>query len=291
MQNAISIDLEDWYQGLTSTSQRVDDWPTYEDRVVDSTRRLLDLFDRAETKATFFVLGYVADKFPMLIRDVAEAGHEIGVHGYYHRQVSRLTPEAFREDVVRGRAAVESAGGRKTVGHRAPMFSINGSSLWALDVLHELGFRYDSSVFATKNMLYGYPDAPRFPYYPLNSADFVEFPLATVRVWGRNWPVAGGFYLRALPYPIFRRALQQINAEGKPAVIYLHPWDLDTGQPYPNPTLRERFTHYYNLRTTERKLKALLRDFEFGPLVDLLDDDGFAEVIEHHGDSGTAGTG
>ena len=291
MQNAISIDLEDWYQGLTSTSQRVDDWPTYEDRVVDSTRRLLDLFDRAETKATFFVLGYVADKFPMLIRDVAEAGHEIGVHGYYHRQVSRLTPEAFREDVVRGRAAVESAGGRKTVGHRAPMFSINGSSLWALDVLHELGFRYDSSVFATKNMLYGYPDAPRFPYYPLNSADFVEFPLATVRVLGRNWPVAGGFYLRALPYPIFRRALQQINAEGKPAVIYLHPWDLDTGQPYPNPTLRERFTHYYNLRTTERKLKALLRDFEFGPLVDLLDDDGFAEVIEHHGDSGTAGTG
>lgn len=272
MLNALSIDLEDWYQGLTSTSQRVADWPTYESRVVDSTHYLLELLDQYGTRGTFFVLGYVADQFPALIREVAEAGHEIGVHGYFHRQVWRLTPEAFREDVIRGRRAVEGASARHVIGYRAPMFSINGSSLWALNVLAALGFRYDSSVFATRNMLYGYPGAPRFPYYPLEDQGFIEFPLATVRILGKNWPVAGGFYLRALPYAAFRWGLQRINAEGQPAIVYLHPWDLDVGQPYPHPTLRERFTHYHNLGTTERKLARLLREFRFGPLVELLDD-------------------
>lgn len=272
MLNALTIDLEDWYQGLTSTGQRVDRWPSYEDRVEESAHRLLDILAQAGVKATFFVLGYVADQFPELVREVADAGHEIGLHSYHHRQVFRLTLDQFCADVARGRAAVEKASGRQVIGYRAPMFSINRSALWALEALYEMGFRYDSSVYPTRNMLYGFPNAPRFPYYPFGNDSFIEFPLSTVRILGINWPLAGGFYLRLLPYPLFKRGLQRINRGGKPAIIYLHPWDLDAGQPYPNPTLRERFTHYYNLRRTEAKLMALLRDFRFGPLADLLDD-------------------
>jgi polysaccharide deacetylase family protein (PEP-CTERM system associated) len=270
--NALTIDLEDWYQGLTSTSQRVDRWPDYQDRVVENTHRLLDILAQAGVQATFFVLGYVANKFPELIRQVADAGHEIGLHSYYHRQVRHLTPGQFYADVVQGCRVVEEASGRRVIGYRAPMFSIDRSALWALKVLRDLGFRYDSSVFPTRNMLYGFPDAPRRPYHPFGNGTFVEFPLSTVRFLGINWPVAGGFYLRLLPYPIFKWGLQKINREGSPAIIYLHPWDLDADQPYPNPTPRERFTHYANLRQTEAKLTALLRDFRFGPLVDLLND-------------------
>lgn len=272
MLNALTIDLEDWYQGLTSTGRQVDRWPSYEDRVVESTHRLLDILAEADVKATFFVLGYVADQFPELIRQVADAGHEIGLHGHYHRPVYRLTPDEFRADVVQGREAVEKASRRRVIGYRAPMFSINRSALWALEMLREMGFRYDSSVFPTRNMLYGFPNAPRFPYRPVEDETFTEFPLSTVRVLGINWPVAGGFYLRLLPYSVLRWGLQRINQEGKPAIIYLHPWDLDAHQPRPNPTLRERFTHYYNLRRTEAKLTTLLRDFQFGPLVNLLND-------------------
>lgn len=271
MLNALTIDLEDWYQGLTSTGQRVDLWPTYEDRVVESTQRLLDILAGEGVQATFFVLGYVADQFPDLIRQVADAGHEIGLHSYHHRQVYRLTPEQFREEIILGREAVERASGKRVIGFRAPMFSINRSALWALEVLRDQGFRYDSSVFPTRNMLYGYPDAPRFPYHPFGNGDFVEFPLSTVRVMGVNWPVAGGFYLRLLPYRFFRAGLRRINREGQSAIIYLHPWEIDPDHPRPDPTLRERFTHYHGLRRMAAKLTALLRDFDFGPLAGLLE--------------------
>jgi polysaccharide deacetylase family protein (PEP-CTERM system associated) len=270
MLNALTIDLEDWYQGLTSTGRRVDDWPSYEDRVVESTERLLDILARAKVKATFFVLGYVADQFPELVCRVANAGHEIGLHGYYHRPVYRLTPHEFRADVSRAREAVEKASGRQVLGYRAPMFSINRSALWALEVLREMGFRYDSSVFPIRAMLYGFPGAPRFPYHPCADQSFVEFPLSTVRLLGINWPVAGGLYLRMLPYSVLTRAMQRLDRERKPAIMYLHPWDIDVDQPRPKHTLRERLTHYHNLQRTEGKLTALLCDFRFGPLVDLL---------------------
>ena len=270
--NALTIDLEDWYQGLTSTSRQVNRWPGFEDRVVEATGQLLTVLDRAEVKATFFVLGYVADQFPGLVRVVADAGHEVGLHGYYHRQVSRQSPEQFRADVLQGLQAVEAASQQRVRGYRAPMFSINGSALWALEMLYDLGFQYDSSVFPTRNMLYGFPGAPRFPYHPLDNRDFVEFPLSTVRALGVNWPLAGGFYLRLLPYPLFRKGLEQLNRNGRPAVIYLHPWELDPGHPRPNPTVRERFTHYSNLGGTAEKLRNLLRDFRFGPLCTLLEE-------------------
>jgi polysaccharide deacetylase family protein (PEP-CTERM system associated) len=270
--NALTVDLEDWYQGLTSTGRQIDRWPSFEDRVVANTRRLLGVLSEGRVRATFFVLGYVAERFPDLVRRVADTGHEIALHGYLHRQVNRLTRDEFRIDTERGRSAVEQACGQKAVGYRAAMFSINGASLWALEQLHEMGFQYDSSVFPTRNMLYGYPDAPRFAYHPLGHAHFTEFPLSTVRALGVNWPVAGGFYLRALPYRLFRWALERINRSGKPGIIYLHPWDIDPGQPRPSPTVRERFTHYYNLGGTEHKLVQLLQDFRFGTLRDLLDE-------------------
>ncbi len=271
MLNALTIDLEDWYQGLTSTGQQTDRWPTYQDRVVEDTDRLLDILDQAAAKATFFVLGYVADQFPGLVRRVADAGHEIGLHGYHHRQVFQFTPQEFRAEILKGRAAVEAAGGRRVIGYRAPIFSINGKTLWALEILRDLGFQYDSSVFATRNMLYGFPDAPRFPYHPFDDDGLIEFPLSTVRMLRVNWPAAGGFYLRLLPYPIFRTCIRHINREGHAAILYLHPWEIDPDQPRPDPTLRERFTHYYNLKRTAAKLEALLKDFRFGPLVSLLD--------------------
>ena len=272
MLNALTIDLEDWYQGLTSTGKQIDRWDMYEDRVIENSERLLDVFNQAKVKATFFVLGYVADQFPQLIRMIAEAGHEIGLHSYLHQRVVLLTPDQFRADVLRGREAVEKASGMKVIGYRAPMFSINKSRMWALEILHELGFVYDSSIFPIRNGYYGFPEAPRFPYHPLEEQSFVEFPLSTVRFFGINWPAAGGFYLRLLPYTLFRLGVQRINDEGKPAIIYLHPWDLDPDQPYPDPTLRERFTHYYNLHTAESKLINLLHDFRFGPLRNLLND-------------------
>jgi len=267
--NALTIDLEDWYQGLTSTGRRVARWPSYEDRVVESTHRLLDILAQAGVKATFFVLGYVADQFPELVRQVADAGHEIGLHSYHHRQVFRLTPDQFCADVARGREAVEKASGKQVIGYRAPMFSINRSALWALEVLREMGFRYDSSVFPTRNMLYGYPEAPRFPHQLENG--LVEFPVSTVRWSGINWPIAGGFYVRALPYIIIRSSIRQLNRQGQPAVMYMHPWELDIGQRYNRVTLRERMTHYHGRRNLERKLCRLFTDFDFTPLRDLLD--------------------
>lgn len=266
MLNALTIDLEDWYQGLTSTGKQIDQWSSYEDRVVESSERLLELFASAGVKATFFVLGFVADQFPGLIKTIADSGHEIGLHSYYHRKVTDLTPEQFQADLAKGITAVENASGRQVVGYRAPMFSINRSRMWALEILRDAGFLYDSSIFPIRNIYYGFPDAPRFPFCPFEGDSFVEFPVSTVRFMRINWPVAGGFYFRLYPYPLFKRGLKSINLEGKPAIIYLHPWDIDPGQPRPNPTLREQFTHYYNLHSAESKLANLLRDFQFGPL-------------------------
>jgi polysaccharide deacetylase family protein (PEP-CTERM system associated) len=269
--NALTIDLEDWYQGLTSTSQRVDRWPSYENRVVESTNRLLDILAQAGVKATFFVLGYVADQFPELICQVADAGHEIGLHSYYHQQVCRLTPDQFHADVVRGREAVEKASGRQVIGYRAPMFSINRSALWALDILREMGFRYDSSVFPIRSVLYSYPKALRFPHRLGDGNGLVEFPISTACFGGINWPIGGGFYLRISPYTIIRLGIRQLNRQGQPAIMYMHPWELDTGQNYGQVTLRERVTHYYGRRRLKKKIARLFADFDFTSLCNMLD--------------------
>lgn len=271
MVNALTIDLEDWYQGLTSTSRRIDQWPRFENRVVENTERILEILGQASVKATFFVLGYVADQFPNLIQRVADDGHEIALHGYHHQHVHRLTLDQFCRDVALGMEAVQQASGRKVIGFRAPMFSINGSTNWALQELCAMGFRYDSSMFPIRNFYYGNPNAPRHPYRPLEGSAFMEFPLATVRIIGINWPVGGGFYVRTLPYQLIRAGIRHLNQEGQPAVMYVHPWELDLEQRYYQVTFRERITHYHGRTSLQNKLCRLIQDFDFAPLDKLLD--------------------
>jgi polysaccharide deacetylase family protein (PEP-CTERM system associated) len=268
--NGLSIDLEDWFQGLTSTNRTPEVWPRLESRVMDNTEQVLALLEEYAVRATFFVLGQVAETHPQLITRIAAAGHEIGVHGYGHKPIHRMTPEEFAAELDRALAALRPLTDQPIIGHRAPYFSIDTRTLWALDVLRGKGFRYDSSFFPTRNMLYGYPKAPRFPHRP-GGDTLVEFPLSTVRWSGINWPIAGGFYIRTLPYAAIRWSIQQINRQGQPAILYIHPWELDLNQPRSKVTFRERITHYHGRSSLEHKLRRLFRDFCFAPLRDLLD--------------------
>jgi polysaccharide deacetylase family protein (PEP-CTERM system associated) len=269
--NAYTVDLEDWYQGLTSTNREPERWPAYEARLANSTARLLALLGKYSVRATFFVLGPVAEQYPDLVRQIDAAGHELGVHGYWHERVHRLTPERLAADLDRVVQALSPLASHPIVGHRAPYFSINGQTLWALDVLRERGFRYDSSFFPTRNMLYGYPDAPRFPCRVGHRGGLVEFPISTARWLGVTWPMGGGFYVRALPYGVIRAGIQQLNRQGQPAILYVHPWELDTGQNYRKVTFRERVSHYYGRQGLEKKLSRLLEEFSFSPLQELVD--------------------
>ena len=283
MYNGFTVDLEDWFQGLTSTNPYPEKWAGYEARLADNTERLLALLERYSVHATFFVLGHVADQYPALIRRIDAAGHEIGVHGYWHDMVHRLTPEQFSLQLERAFGALEPLVSQPIVGHRAPYFSINRHALWALDLLADKGFTYDSSFFPTRNMLYGYPDAPRFPCRLATagaagvtrdgdaSSRLVEFPVSTARWLGVNWPIGGGFYVRALPYAIIRAGIRQLNRQGQPAIMYMHPWELDVEQRFDKVTLRERVTHYYGRRGLMKKLDQMFQDFAFVPLGRLLD--------------------
>lgn len=263
--NAFTVDLEDWFQGLTSTNPQVERWPEFESRVEPATENLLALLRNQQVKATFFVLGYVADRHPELIERIADDGHEIGVHGYYHRFVYQLTPDEFANELELSIAAVERITGRQPLGHRAPYFSVNGTTPWAFSIMQSHGILYDSSVFPTRNMLYGYPGAPRYPYR-VDGTELIEFPASTVRAVGVTWPIAGGFYTRALPYSITRWAMNRLHSQDIPAVMYVHPWELDTGQTYSKVTARERVTHYHGRRGLETKLNQLLSDYEFTTL-------------------------
>lgn len=270
--NAFTVDLEDWYHGLTSTNRQPHLWPRLESRVVANTEHLLDFLAVHNVQATFFVLGEVAEQYPDLIRRVVAAGHEIGVHGYAHEDIRRLTPERFAAKLDRTLEVLASLVSQPIIGHRAPYFSIERSTLWALDILAERGFVYDSSVFPTRNMLYGYPDAPRWPHrVQTRICTLVEFPASTVQVAGLTFPVVGGFYARAMPGRLTRWAVRRLNSEGVPAIAYVHPWELDTGQRYSRVTPREQVTHYHGRHGLQAKLHQLFQDFEFGPLYDLLD--------------------
>lgn len=266
--NAFTVDLEDWFQGLTSTNPLVEQWPAFESRVVQATERLLALLSERQVSATFFVLGYVADSYPGLIEAICSQGHEIGAHGYYHRFVSRLTPDAFAQELDQTIEAIYRITGDSPIGHRAPYFSLNANTPWAFEILESRGFQYDSSVFPTRNMLYGFPDAPRFPY-KVEGQQLYEFPATTMSFAGMKLPIAGGFYNRALPYSVIRHGIRQVNKAGEPAVVYVHPWELDTGQKYDQVTFRERITHYYGRRGLEKKLGQLLSEFPFGTLREL----------------------
>jgi polysaccharide deacetylase family protein (PEP-CTERM system associated) len=273
MVNAMTVDVEDYFQ--VSAFDRVvsrDAWPSMESRVVANTERLLDLFDEFSVRGTFFVLGWVADRQPALVRTIVSRGHELASHGYGHRLVYTQTPDEFRDDVRRAKRVLEDTAGVEVRGYRAPSFSVTTASVWALDVLLEERYRYDASIFPIRHDRYGIPDAPRWPHTIERPGGRVfEVPGSTLRVGGTNLPVAGGGYFRILPYAWTRFGISRLNeVERQPIVFYLHPWEIDPDQPRLNASAIGRFRHYRNLHKTEVRLRRLMRDFRFGSLATVL---------------------
>jgi polysaccharide deacetylase family protein (PEP-CTERM system associated) len=256
----MTVDVEDWFQvqAFAGTISR-DDWAGLDRRVEVNTDRILALFAAAGVSATFFTLGWVAERHPALVRRIVAGGHELASHGYWHRLAHEQTPADFARDVGDARKLLQDVGGVPVHGYRAPTFSINTRNPWAFGVLAEVGYRYSSSVYPIRHDLYGMPDAPRFPFRP-NGGALVEIPMTTVRLAGRNFPCAGGGYFRLLPYAVFRAALR--SCDGGPGMFYTHPWEIDPGQPRVSkaPALA-RFRHYLNLSRTHARLERLLRDF------------------------------
>lgn len=276
--NALTIDVEDWFQVTAfDRSIRLDEWERCEVRVGDNVRRILDILSEERIDATFFVLGWIAERFPEIVRSIYDAGHEVATHGYDHRMVSQLAPREFESDVTKSIRAIEQITNTPVLGYRAPSYSIVEETSWAWEVLIELGLRYSSSVFPINHDRYGIPWAPRHPFVLRTNGTgrLVEFPLSTISVMGRNLPVAGGAYLRLYPYWFIRWGLSRINGEGMPAVVYFHPWEIDPGQPRQRVGLVSQLRHYTNLRRMEQKIRALLRDFEFASVGRVLATNGF----------------
>ncbi len=273
--NAFTVDVEDYYH-VSAFERQIDraQWDRYESRVVANTHRILKMLARHDVRATFFVLGWVAEKFPDLVRQIQAGGHEIGSHGYWHRLIYRMSPDEFRDDLIRGREVLRQITGEPVVAYRAPSFSITRKSLWALEILAAEGFRFDSSVFPIYHDRYGIPgakvsihqiDTPAGPLW--------EFPVSVVRLGRINLPVSGGGYFRLYPLPLTLRFLANINRkQGRPFVFYVHPWELDPDQPRLQSGSRlSRTRHYVNLASTEKKLDLLLRKFRFGPLSEVIE--------------------
>ena len=266
--NALTVDVEDYFHvSAFATSIDRDSWGSRESRVVKNTRRLLAIFERAGVKGTFFVLGWVAERYPQLVKDIAAGGHDIACHGFSHRLVYEQTPNEFREETLRSKNLLEDITGSAVLGYRAASYSIVRESLWALDILAELGFVYDSSIFPVRHDRYGIPNAKRVPHRMStpSGASIVEWPLATASILWCRLPVAGGGYFRLLPYWLSRWGLASINRrEQQPFIFYLHPWEIDPAQPRVAASLLSRFRHYTNLGKCEERLKRLLDDFQFG---------------------------
>jgi polysaccharide deacetylase family protein (PEP-CTERM system associated) len=267
--NAMSVDVEDYFQAsVFDPVLPRDRWASMESRVVANTRRMLGIFDEFGVRATFFVLGWVAERHPSLVREIAGAGHELASHGYGHRLIYDQTHEAFREDVRRAKALIEDAGGSPVLGYRAPSFSVTTRSLWALDVLIEEGHRYDASIFPIRHDRYGIPGSPRHSYeIQRDGASLTEAPGATVRIGSMNLPIGGGGYFRLLPYFWTKWGISRVNeSERQPIVFYLHPWEIDPEQPRLDVGRLNAFRHYRNLDKTESRLRQLLKDFRFGTM-------------------------
>lgn len=275
VKNALTIDLEDYYHvSAFSDVMPQERWDTQQSRVDRNTNLLLDLLDEARCKATFFTLGWVAEEHPALVKRVFERGHEIACHSLRHRTVYKMTLPEFREDTRQAKQVLEDCSGAAVRGYRAPSFSITRESLWALDVLVELGFTFDSSIFPVRHPHYGIPDAPLSPHrIQTANGPIVEFPMTTLALAGRRSPFAGGAYFRFLPYWYTRWGIRFLNSkEGRPVCVYLHPWEVDPDQPRMNGTLSARLRHYSGLRSTPAKFRKLIDDFEFCPLSTLVNE-------------------
>lgn len=270
MINAMTVDLEDWHHSIDSIPFQ--DWDRYESRVEADTYKILEIFRQFEVRATFFVLGYVAENHPTLLKEIHSMGHEIATHGYSHRLIYRQTPKEFREDLNKSIKVIEDITQQKVLGYRAPYWTITKESYWALDILQEEGIKYDSSIYPVKTYLYGISGAPVYPYIVKenNGNKLIEFPPSTVTVCGLRVPIAGGFYMRALPSWLIRWGIKRINKKGQPAIVYIHPPEFDSLKPVVKLPFKERILHYYNLGVMEEKLKLLLSEFKFDSIKELL---------------------
>jgi polysaccharide deacetylase family protein (PEP-CTERM system associated) len=271
--NALSVDVEDYFQvSAFEAHVRRSQWDTFESRVCRNTERLLEIFADAKVSATFFVLGWVAERFPGLVRQIRLGGHELASHGYEHRLVYASTPAEFRDDLRRAKAVLEAASGLPIFGYRAPSYSITRQSLWALDVLIDEGYVYDSSIYPVRHDRYGIPDWPRHIHEIRRAGGSIwELPGSTIRLARTNLPVGGGGYFRLLPYGWTRNGIRWLNRrEGHPAVFYLHPWEIDPSQPRIPCSSVSRLRHYRNLDKTEARLTQLLSDFRFGTVSEVL---------------------
>ncbi|WP_374521887.1 XrtA system polysaccharide deacetylase [Hydrogenophaga sp.] len=260
--NALTIDVEDYFQ-VSAFAPHIarTEWDQRECRVERNMDRILGLLARHQTQATFFTLGWIAERYPQLVRRIVEEGHELASHGYGHQRASDLSRDEFRDDVTRAKALLEDIGGQAVWGYRAPSFSIGDANLWALDVLQEAGYRYSSSIYPVRHDHYGSPDAPRFAHQV--RPGLMEVPPTTLRLFSRNLPSSGGGYFRLFPYALSRWMLRQVNQrDGESAIFYMHPWEIDPQQPrIPGVSLKTRFRHYVNIDRTEQRLDRLLSDF------------------------------
>jgi polysaccharide deacetylase family protein (PEP-CTERM system associated) len=264
--NALSVDVEDWFQvGAFETVISRDDWDSLECRVERNSDAVLALFDTVGVKGTFFTLGWVAERYPALIRRIVDAGHEIASHGYAHERVFNFTPKEFAADIEKARKLIEDASGAKVTGYRAPSFSIDQRTPWAHEILAEQGYEYSSSVAPVKHDHYGWAQAPRFAFRPVAGSDFLEIPVTTATIGSRRLAAGGGGFFRMLPYQFSRWAINQVNdRDDRPAIIYFHPWEIDPGQPrVANAPVKSKIRHYTKLDVMAAKLTRLAAEFQW----------------------------
>lgn len=270
--NILTIDVEDYFQ-VENFKQAVkfSDWDNYELRVEANTDKILSMLEKAGARATFFVLGWIANKCPGIVKKIKAGGHEIASHGFAHGLIYQQTPDVFREDLLRSKQILEDIVQQPVIGYRAPTYSLTKDCRWALDILLEEGFQYDSSIFPLRRQRGGIVDAPRFiNQHQLNGKALMEVPITTNRVLGQNISVAGGGYFRLFPLSLIRWSVKDVNNEGQPAVLYLHPWEFDPDQPRIKAGWASSFKHYVNLDSTQQKLETLLKDFRFTSVFDWL---------------------
>lgn len=267
IRNALTVDVEDYFQ-VSALAPYIlrEDWDRIPCRVERNVNDILELFAACSARATFFTLGWVAERFPSLVKRIHAAGHEVASHGYGHHRVTDLTPEEFEHDIRRAKDLLENIVGAPVAGYRAPSFSIGAANQWAFDCLRSSGYRYSSSVYPIRHDHYGMPDAPRFAYQA--RAGLTEFPVTTLRLFDSNFPAGGGGYFRFLPYAVSRWAIARVNREdAQPTIFYFHPWEIDPDQPrVPRIDAKTRFRHYVNLRRTRDRLRRLLTDFRWAPM-------------------------
>lgn len=262
--NAMTVDVEDYFQ-VSAFEKHIDksQWDTLQHRVADNTERILDLFAQHQVKATFFTLGWVAERYPAVVKRIVAEGHELASHGYEHIRVTEQTPEQFRADIKKTKRLLEDMAGQAVIGYRAASYSIGAKNLWALRILEEEGHLYSSSIYPVKHDLYGMPSAPRFAFHPDNTQNLLELPITTLKIPGKNIPCGGGGFFRLYPYLFSKAAYQYLNSvERQAGIFYFHPWEIDPHQPrQQNLPFKSRFRHYLNLSRVESRLNNLLNDF------------------------------